>query len=328
MGYNRDNYKRIREEYQHKYLRAREAADARRAELHARVPGVAELDRSLSETGLEIMRVTLEGGEGRERRLAAVRERNELLLGARAELLASAGYPADYSAVRYECELCGDSGFVDGKMCRCMRRALTLAGYESSGIASLLQTQTFDTFSLDYYRHNPAALETMTRNLETMRRYAHEFSTDKMRNLLLLGSTGLGKTHLSSAAARVIIDRGFDVQYVTAVGMLADFEYQRFGNSISGTEGDNIARYYDCDLLIIDDLGTEVINQFTLSCIYNVINIRLTRKCSTVISTNLTQKELREKYWDRISSRLLGEYLPLLFSGSDVRGIKIGMGER
>lgn len=327
MGYNRDNYKRIREEYQHKYLRAREAADARRAELHAMVPGVAELDRSLSETGLEIMRVTLEGGDARESKLVRIREQNALLLGARAELLAAAGYPADYSSVRYECEKCGDSGFVDGKMCTCMRRALTLAGYESSGIASLLQTQTFDTFSLDYYRHAPAAYEAMRRNYEIVRRFADEFSTEKMRNLLLLGSTGLGKTHLSSAAARAIIDRGFDVQYVTAVGMLADFEYQRFGNSISGTEGENVARYYDCDLLIIDDLGTEVINQFTLSCVYNVINIRLTKKKSTIISTNLTQKELREKYWDRVTSRLLGEYLPLVFTGTDVRRVKIGMNE-
>ena len=327
MGYNRDNYKRIREEYQTKYLRAREAADARRAELHARIPAVAELDRSLSETGLEIMRVTLEGGENRERRLAEIRERNELLLSARAEMLAAAGYPADYSSVHYECEKCGDSGYVDGKMCTCMRRALTLAGYVSSGIAGLLVSQTFDTFSLEYYRHQPAAYEAMARNLQIMRKFANEFSVEKMRNLLLLGSTGLGKTHLSSAVARAVIDRGFDVQYVTAVGMLSDFEYQRFGNSISGDSGggENVARYYDCDLLIIDDLGTEVINQFTLSCVYNVINIRLTRKKSTIISTNLTQKELRDKYWDRVTSRLLGEYLPLMFTGTDVRRVKIGM---
>ena len=148
MGYNRDNYKRIREEYQTKYLRAREAADARRLEIHSRLPAVADLDRSLSETGLEIMRVTLEGGEDREKKLAAVREQNELLLAARAEMLLAAGYPADYSAIHYDCEKCGDSGYVDGKMCTCMRRALTLAGYESSGIAELLHSQTFDTFSL------------------------------------------------------------------------------------------------------------------------------------------------------------------------------------
>lgn len=325
MGYNRENYKRIREEYQTKYLRAREAADARRMELHSFIPAVADLDRSLSETGLEIMRVTLEGGEKREEKLSAIRERNELLLAARAEMLEAAGYPADYSSIRYDCDLCADSGYVDGKMCSCMRRALTLAGYESSGIADLLQTQTFETFSLEYYRRDPNAYERMEYNLKMMRKYAEEFSADKMRNLLLMGSTGLGKTHLSSAVARTVIDRGFDVQYVTAVGMLGDFEYQRFGNSITGDEGENVARYYDCDLLIIDDLGTEVINQFTLSCIYNVINIRLTRKKSTVISTNFTQKELRDKYWDRVTSRLFGEYLPLMFVGTDVRRVKIGM---
>ncbi len=328
MGYNRDNYKRIREEYQTKYLRAREAADARRMELHIRFPAVAEMDRDLSATGLEIMRVTLEGGENRERRLAEIRERNELLLNARAEYLVSNGYPPDYSAIRYECERCGDSGYVDGKMCTCMRRALTLAGYESSGIADLLQTQTFDSFSLDYYRNDPKIYERMANNLRIMRSYAEEFSADKMRNLLLMGSTGLGKTHLSSAVAREVIDRGYDVQYVTAVGMLADFEYQRFGNSINGDEGENVARYYDCDLLIVDDLGTEVINQFTLSCIYNVINIRLTRKKSTMVSTNLMQRDLLEKYWDRVTSRLFGEYQPLMFLGTDVRRAKIGMGNK
>ena len=328
MGYNRENYRRIREEYQTKYLRAREAAEERRLALHALYPAVAEMDRALSETGLEIMRVTLEGGEARERKLAEIRERNELLLQARAEFLESAGYPADYTSVRYECELCGDSGYVDGKMCSCMRRALTLAGYESSGIADLLHTQTFDTFSLDYYRRDAATYERMAHNLKIMRGYADNFSTDRMQNLLLMGSTGLGKTHLSSAVARTVIDRGFDVQYVTAVGMLSDFEYQRFGNSISGDEGENVARYYDCDLLIIDDLGTEVVNQFTLSCIYNVINIRLTRKRSTVISTNFTQKELREKYWDRVTSRLFGEYQPLIFVGTDIRRVKIDMGQK
>ena len=327
MGYNRENYKRIREEYRTKYLRAREAADARRMELHSMLPAVADLDRSLSATGLEIMRVTLEGGENRERKLAEIREKNELLLRARAELLEAAGYPADYTAIRYDCEVCGDSGYVDGKMCACMRRALTLAGYESSGIADLLRTQTFETFSLDYYRQDPKVYERMAHNLRIMRNFATEFSTDRMHNLLLMGSTGLGKTHLSSAVARAVIDRGFDVQYVTAVGMLSDFEYQRFGNSISGDEGENVARYYDCDLLIIDDLGTEVINQFTLSCVYNVINIRLTRKKSTIISTNLMQRELLDKYWDRVTSRLFGEYLPLVFVGTDVRRVKIGMGE-
>ncbi|MBQ7322480.1 MAG: ATP-binding protein [Clostridia bacterium] len=323
MGYNRENYKRIREEYQTKYLRARDAADARRAELHMQIPAVAEIDRELAATGLEIMRVTLTGGETREQKLADIRARNGILQDARAELLRAAGYPADYSSVHYECEACSDSGYVDGKMCACMRRALTMAGYETSGIGTLLQSQTFETFSLEYYRQNPAAYEAMARNLDVMKRFADHFSEDNMRNLLLMGSTGLGKTHLSSAVARRVIDRGFDVQYVTAVGMLADFEYQRFGNSISGDEGENVARYYDCDLLIIDDLGTEMINQFTLSCIYNVINIRLTRKKSTIISTNFSQKELREKYWDRITSRLLGEYYPLIFSGTDVRRVRL-----
>ena len=322
MGYNRDNYKRIREEYRTKYLRAREAADARRLELHSMLPAVADLDRSLSATGLEIMRVTLEGGEDRERKLAEIRERNELLLHARAELLEAAGYPADYTAIHYDCEACGDSGYVDGKMCACMRRALTLAGYESSGIADLLRTQTFETFSLDYYRHDPKAYERMAHNLRIMQSYAADFSADRMHNLLLMGSTGLGKTHLSSAVARAVIDRGFDVQYVTAVGMLSDFEYQRFGNSISGDEGENVARYYDCDLLIVDDLGTEMLTAFVQSAFYQLVNTRLAKGKKTIISTNLMPEQLGQRYGDAIQSRIEGEYELLPFIGEDIRKLK------
>ncbi len=328
MGYNQENYKRIREEYRTKYLRAREVAQERRFELHANIPAVAEIDRELAKTGPEIMRITIEGGSDRESKLAGLREKNALLLQARAEWLQKEGYPADYSDLHYSCEKCGDSGYVDGKMCACMRRALTLAGYESSGIAQLLQEQSFDNFSLEYYRHDPKVYEQMKENLEKTVRYAEEFSDSHMRNFLLMGSTGLGKTHLSTAIARRVIDRGFDVQYVTAVGLIGDFEYQRFGNNINGDDGANVARYYDCDLLIIDDLGTEVINQFTLSCIYNVVNIRLTRRKSTIISTNLTQRELREKYWDRLASRLFGEYRPLLFTGKDVRRVRIEGGAK
>ena len=144
-----------------------------------------------------------------------------------------------------------------------------------------------------------------------------------MRNLLLIGGTGLGKTHLSSALAKRVIERGFDVKYVSAMDLISDFELKRFGNSISAHESDDTATYYDCDLLIIDDLGTEMTNQFTVSCLYNVINVRINNAKCTVISTNLAQNDLRQRYWDRITSRLFGEYRPLLFVGTDIRAQKL-----
>ena len=208
-------------------------------------------------------------------------------------------------------------------MCDCMKRALILAGYESSGLGKLMQTQTFNSFSLDFYRGKPEIFEKMKHNFEVIKKFAEEFTTSKCENLALFGGTGLGKTHLSTAAAKTVIDRGYDVLYVTAVGMIADFEKERFGSGYSDTDVESLGRYYDCDLLIVDDIGTEVTNQFTVSVLYNVINTRLAKQKSTVISTNLAPSELRSRYWDRIASRIFGEYTPLLFEGTDVRMQKL-----
>ena len=139
------------------------------------------------------------------------------------------------------------------------------------------------------------------------------------QSLLFLGGTGLGKTHLSTAVARTVIARGYDVFYNSAVGMISDFECRRFGNGLAQGDADDTARYTECDLLIIDDLGTEVVNQFTLSCLYHVLNTRLNLSKPTLISTNLASGDLRKTYSDRITSRLLGEYLLIPFYGIDVR---------
>ena len=193
---------------------------------------------------------------------------------------------------------------------------------EASGLSALMRQQSFENFSLDYYRQSPESYEIMNRNYHTVRRYAEQFSMSEKQlpqSLLFLGGTGLGKTHLSTAVARTVISRGYDVFYNSAVGMISDFECRRFGNGLAQGDGDDTVRYTECDLLIIDDLGTEVVNQFTLSCLYHVLNTRLNLQKPTLISTNLTSGELRKIYSDRITSRLLGEYLLIPFYGTDVR---------
>ena len=322
MSYNREDYIRIKAESSQKYLRAQNLATERRGELYAAIPEVWKLDGMLSRTGMEIMEVIRNGSTNMQAKMEEIRRRNEELLARRGELLRSHGYPENYSDIQYECDKCGDTGFVDTKMCDCMRRALILAGYESSGLGALIRTQSFDNFSLDYYRQKPQEYEIMTRNYHTVRRYAEQFSMSKKhlpQSLLFLGGTGLGKTHLSTAVARTVIARGYDVFYNSAVGMISDFECRRFGNGLAQGDGDDTARYTECDLLIIDDLGTEVVNQFTLSCLYHVLNTRLNLQKPTLISTNLTSGELRKIYSDRITSRLLGEYLLIPFYGTDVR---------
>lgn len=320
MGYNRQDYVRIKAEYSNKYLKARQAADERRWELYLKSPRVKEIDGVLAGTGLEIMNIIKAGKEGTEERVAALKARNEGLLAERGEILRTLGFPEDHSDIRYECEKCSDSGYVDGRMCECMKRQLVLAGYESSGLGGLIRTQSFDNFSLDYYKDS-GAYSSMEMFYSALRRFAEGFGKDTYRNYLLMGGTGLGKTHLSTSVAKSVIDRGFDVLYVTAVGMIGDFEDKRFGDGEA--EGRSVERYYTADLLIIDDLGTEVVNQFTLSCLYDVINSRINNRKCTFINTNLNKKEIESKYNERITSRLFGEYYPLPFVGTDVRKQKM-----
>lgn len=322
MGYNQDNYRRVRQEYETKYLKAHEAADMRRAEVHAAIPEINEIDRKMQLLGIEIMQAMHKGSEAAEA-LAEVRKKHEDLQLRRRILLASGGFPPDYTEVKYECPLCSDTGFVDCKMCVCMKKKLTEAAFESSGVANLLRTQTFENFSLDYYKDNQQALQRNKTIYERMKEYAETFKPGVTGNLILFGATGLGKTHLSSAVAGAVIAGGFDVYYTTAVGMLSDFEQKRFGNSSGAANEAETARYYESDLLVIDDLGTEVNNQFTSSVLYDVINTRLNRSKATLISSNLLKDEFRSRYTDRITSRVFGEYIILYFLGSDVRQQKL-----
>ncbi len=319
MGYNKENYVRIRQEYADKNLRAKEAAERRANELHQKYPELLKIDRVLSETGLSIMRESLKGKEGLEERIAKLRENNRELLAIRAQYLESIGYPADYTAVKYECEKCSDTGFVGTKLCECMRRDLVLAGYESSGIGNLMRTQSFDTFSLDYYNRSRDERANMEFTLAACKEYANDFTENNGKNMFFCGTTGLGKTHLSTSVAKSVIERGFDVVYDTSQNILADFEYERFVRGYSDTSEVRTDKYFDCDLLIIDDLGTEVANQFTVSCLYNIINTRINQRKSMIISTNLTQSEIRERYSDRITSRLFGDFMVYRFTGKDIR---------
>lgn len=317
MGYNGENYKRVREAYRTKYLRAYEIADERMDEVHAKSPELAAIDRELRLTGAEIALAVIGTGEEYRERLAAAEAKNIALQAKRTALLAELGYPADYTLPPYECERCKDSGFVDTKMCECMRRELVMAAYESSGLGALMRTQSFESFDLSFYSAENGDRSRMQSNFEQLRLYAERFTMDS-DSLLLVGPTGLGKTHLSTAIARRVIERGYDVYYTGAVGMLSDFEHVRFGNGTERAAAEP-NRYFDCDLLIIDDLGTELSNNFTNSCLYTVLNHRINLKRPTIINTNLKGKEIKERYSDRIASRLLCEYKPYIFVGQDVR---------
>lgn len=322
MSYNRQNYIRISEEYRSKYRAAEIRADERTNEIHMLVPEIAKIDAQLSGLSSNIMAAVMNGKENIADAIERIRKNNIEMQQKRRELLVGNGYPADYTEPHYECSKCGDTGFVDNTICDCMKQALILAGYESAGIAPLIGKCNFESFSLDYYRTSPEHYERMKTVFEKIHSYAEGFNM-KSGNLLLVGGTGLGKTHLSVAVAKRVVEKGYDVVYSPATAMLSDFEYQRFGNSASGSESADTSRYFNCELLVIDDLGTEVNNQFTTNCLYNIINARLNSGLPTVISTNLVSNELRSRYWDRITSRIFGEYNIMAFLGKDVRMQKI-----
>ncbi len=317
MAYSKENIRLARETVAARRAAAIAEYEGKKAELSALIPELFAIEQTLSMTGAKIMGAALSHSLT-DAALAEIKAENERLREAKALLLTAHGYPADALDIKYTCPKCSDTGYVGIDMCDCLRREMTLAGFASSGLSSLIEKQSFENFSLDYY--SGADLAKITVNVKLLREFAENFDGKSGTSWLMLGGTGLGKTHLSTSVAKVVIESGYDVVYESAQGMISDFEARRFGGDFeSGKE----ARYFDCDLLIIDDLGVEVANQFTVSCIYNIINTRVNKKKSTIINTNLTQNELRSRYADRITSRLFGEFRPLLFTGRDIRAQKL-----
>jgi len=322
MGYNRDNIRKVKEILEKRRTDAVSVSMRRKAEVSARIPGYEDIEDALAGTGARIMQAafahTLD-----ENTLARIREDNRILREKKTALLRQYGYPEEYTDIRYTCEECSDTGYQGISMCHCMREELIRAGIESAGLASLIKSQSFDTFSLDFYENYDRII--MEKSLRRLRQFADTFTAETGESWLFIGPTGLGKTHLSTAVAGVVIRRGFDVIYDTVQEILAVYEEERFsnGDGIQHRRGRSVEAIQDCDLLIVDDLGTELTNQFTVSCLYNIINTRITRGKSTIINTNLNQGEIRSRYTDRIASRLFGEYKPIQFQGVDIRAQKL-----
>ena len=311
--YTRENYTLAKAEIEARRVAAISTAEERNAELHLISPEIKELDSELRGTGLALFRAACSGED-----IEPIKKRNKTLMSHRRALLSSLGYPEDYTEVHYTCGECSDTGFKGTKMCSCLKELLIRKNIESSGMGRLIDKQSFDNFNLDWYKDSEEDCKRMTQNLKAAKNFAANFARDK-GNLLLIGSTGTGKTHVSTAIAKEIIHQGFDVIYDSTQNIISDFETDRFKSGYGQHESIS-DKYLECDLLIIDDLGTEFINQFTVSCLYNLLNTRQNRGLSTVISTNLSAKELAGKYEGRIYSRIVGcDYKVLFFTGKDHR---------
>lgn len=319
--YSHENFARVRERIEKRRQTALDTAEAHNLEVRERSPEIREIDSRLTRTGLLLFRTACEGGD-----LSAVRAENEALMARRRELLRSLGYPEDYTEPHYTCPRCGDTGYVDTRMCSCLHDELIREGIRSSGMGKLLERQTFDNFSLEWYRdpQDPDAYRKMDYALRMAKDFAADFRENR-RNLLLMGPTGTGKTHLSTAIANEVIRQGFDVLYDSTQNILRAFETDQFHREDLRRErgvayepqGD---KYLTCDLLILDDLGAEFTNSFTVSVLYNLLNTRQNAGLSTILSTNLDIAGLTRRYEDRIYSRLIGsDFIVLQFSGRDHR---------
>lgn len=311
--YTRENYATSKAEIEKRRLDAIATAEERNRELSLISPEIRAIDAELSGTGLLLFKTACNGGD-----ITPIRERNTALMAKRRELLVKLGYPSDYTDVHYTCAECSDTGFVGTKMCNCLKQLLITKNIHSSGMGNLIDKQSFDNFNLAAYRTSPEVLARMERNLKIAKAFAESFARHH-DNLLLIGTTGTGKTHVSTAIAKVVISQGFDVLYDSVQNIINDFETDKFRSGYSQSEPTG-AKYLECDLLIIDDLGTEFVSQFSVSALYNLINTRQNKGLSTIISTNLSGPELAGKYDGRIYSRIIGaDYTVLCFEGNDYR---------
>ena len=285
----------------------------RTAALDEKYPDIAEIDKELSAVASLI--ISAMRSENCEAEINRIKERNLCLQEERRKKLLSYGIPEDYDTPVFSCPVCSDTGYDGKTFCSCVIKMCAVDAYLSSGLGKALLDQTFESFSLKYY--GGKSRDDMADVLDTCLDYANNFGAGA--NLLLTGGTGLGKTHLSSAIAQRVIDKGYTVIYESAQTVFDAFESVRFGRGNEDT-----SKYLTCDLLIIDDLGTEFSTQYTAAVLYQLLNQRLVNGKSVVLSTNLGGKELLKRYGERIYSRLLGSFDTCVFSGSDIRLIKLG----
>ncbi len=324
MSFSENAAKKVRDEFDRKRKAAQDDADARRFMIHSEIPEIALIDKELAGTGLALYNCAI-NGEDIEKMVAGMKEKNAQLRKARAQLLMKHGYSEDFTKVNYECPICSDTGYDGLHYCDCFRRAMIKEAYLSSGLGGMLSSQGFENFSLGFYSDQKdtggrSERDTMKTIVAAAKKYAENFGNEKpgeCKNLIFFGGTGLGKTHISTSIAKCVIDKGYSVVYDTASNILSAFESEKF----SRIKGENqVEKYLECDLLIIDDLGAEFQSQFTQSALFTLLNTRICAGRAMIISTNLNDGNLLAKtYSERITSRLIGEFRAFRFVGSDVR---------
>lgn len=330
MAYDANVLRRATARLEENKRRREDQREQLRQQLYAREPRLAKLDRQLQGTMAQLVAASLRKGEDAGAAVRAIRDKNLVIQQERAVLLGAMGLPEDALDPKPACPLCNDTGWRGAQMCQCLKELCTQEQIQELSKLLDLGEQSFDTFRLDYYSQTPwpgrgtSPRSNMDLVYEVCLNYAQKFGRFAIKNLFLTGAPGLGKTFLSACIARSVSEQGFSVVYDTAGNIFSQFETRKFQRDIQGVQEarDETRRYLTCDLLILDDLGSELTTQFVQSALYELLNTRLVGEKHTVISSNLTMEEAARRYSPQIASRLMGEYHVLHFFGDDIRLLK------
>ncbi len=334
MGFPKEIYDKAAAVLSERRQYAKEQTLVRRKQIYALLPQIEKIDRQLSQIGMKTVQAVAGAPDELEQIIERLKQQSLGLQKQRDDLLEAAGLLEIYQDDNHSCKKCKDSGYIGTEKCECFKKLLVEAAFDFLG-TSRPQDCRFSNFSLDYYSAQTAPNGVIPREKMAQVKnfcvdYARDFSLDNHHklgksgkispSLLFMGNTGLGKTHLSLAIAGEVINKGYGVIYSSAQNLLAKLEKEKFNFSYQQEEQQSyLSLILECDLLILDDLGTEFLSQFVTSAVYNIINTRLLEGRPTIISTNLSFPEISKRYTDRLASRLFGGYIQFEFVGRDIR---------
>ncbi|MBR6384506.1 MAG: ATP-binding protein [Ruminococcus sp.] len=288
--------------------------ERRISEINEKIPEIRLVNDTIFNTGRELISMFADkNNRNAEQKIQQLRKYNTDAQTMARQKLVQYGYPPDYLDIHYTCPVCKDTGYNNSVYCECFKRLCASISAERINQNTQLKLSSFDTFDLSYYKGEEYTI--MAKIFSYAQDYAYKFTINSP-NILMLGGTGLGKTHLSLAIANEVIEKGYNVIYDSAINILQIIEREHFSHEHSLEMINNVL---GTDLLILDDLGTEYRTQFYTSTIYNIVNTRLNRSLPTIMSTNLDSRGIGDKYDDRVASRIITNYTVLRFVGEDVR---------